>query len=99
MIATRKASGPRVNRLERLACERPCPGCGRLRSPAGGPAKALEWTRLGKEEQRELVGLLRMTARRPCVRCGRAGYDLLLLADEQRHRMTSLLRMLLGRTQ
>ena len=98
MIGTRKGAGPRVERLERLAHERPCPGCGRLRPPAGAPAQAIEWARLGVGERRELVGLLRVAAAPVCARCGRAGYDIRKLTYDQKRRVMILLRVLSGRT-
>lgn len=89
----------RLTRLERLARERPCPGCGRVSRPRSAPGMAYDPNRLSAEEQRELARLLRAGTTEPCVRCGCAGYDIARLTDNQKRHTLRLLRTLSGRTQ
>ena len=96
MKAPHKHPGLRLSRLERLARERPCPGCGRI-SASGPPAEEPDWQLLGAAERAELAGLVAAGSTPPCPRCGRAGHDLTRLTDDQLDRTLRLLRKLYGR--
>ena len=93
---TRKHPGPRMDRLERLARERPCPGCGRV-AGSGPPAEEPEWALVDAAERGELAGLVSARSMPPCPRCGRSGHDLSRMTDEQLDRTLWLLRKVCGR--
>ena len=93
---TRRQPGSRLNRLERLARERPCPRCGRV-AGSGPPAEAPEWARLDAVEQAELAWLVAVGTSPQCPRCGRAGHDLSRMTDDQLDRTLWLLRKVYGR--
>ena len=87
----------RLEKLERLAPQRPSPRCGRVSRPPGPTATAYQPDRLGADERREFAGLLRAGTAEPCGRCGRVEYDIARLTDGQKHRTLALLRVLFDR--
>lgn len=93
---TRRTPGSRLAKLERLARERPCPGCGQpFHSPGSDET---DWDRLLAAERDELVGLLAAASAPACSRCGRSDQDFSRMTDDQLDRALQLLRKLLGPT-
>ena len=87
----------RIARLERLARERPCPACGRVRAAHDPAAPVPDWDRLTTEEQGELERFIRASMPAPCARCGRGDHDLTRMTDDQLERALHLLRTVMGR--
>ena len=93
-----RGPGVRLAKLERLARDRPCSGCGRASALQRGVRALPELDRLDAAEQEELALLLGVASTGPCGRCGRSGHDIARLSDEQKHRTLALLRVVLGPT-
>jgi hypothetical protein len=86
-----------VTKLERLARSRPCRGCGKAFHAPGPPAGEEDWSRLSAAEQDELARLIAAGSTPACARCGRSGYELTRMTDDQLDRTLHLLRALYGR--
>lgn len=97
-VSMSRTPGPRLAKLERLARERPCLGCGRPPVSQAPSAPVPDWDRLTADEERELAGILATGATPACARCGRSNHDLSRLTDDQLDRTLRLLRVLLGPT-
>lgn len=83
----------RLKRIERLARNATCVGCGRpLVDPPADERGEVD--RLSAAEQVELLGLMKLAIGRPCPNCGRSQPDLAGLADEQLNALLRLLRLL-----
>jgi hypothetical protein len=89
----------RIAKLERLARERPCPGCGRSCHPPGPrEGEEADYDRLSGAEQEELAEVFAAAVTPACARCGRADFDITRMTDDQLERALHLLRTVMGRS-